>query len=71
MDLVQIKRLSKLLEKARLEEHILETFILVLMESGTESHGKNNQLKYIEKSIIAQIIMMLMLINMLLSVEHH
>ena len=70
MDLVQIKRLSKLLEKARLEEHILETFILVLMERGTESHGKNNQLKYIEKSI-AQIIMMLMLINMLLSVEHH
>ena len=41
------------------------------MERGTESHGKNNQLKYIEKSIIAQIIMMLMLINMLLSVEHH
>ena len=31
---------------------------------------KINQLKYIDKSIIAQIIMMLMLINMLLSVEH-
>ena len=41
MDLVQIKGLLKLLEKARLEEHILVTFILVLMESGTESHGKN------------------------------
>ena len=31
---------------------------------------KINQLKYIDKSIITQIIMMLMLINMLLSVEH-
>ena len=24
-----------------LEEHISETFILVLMKSGTKSHGKN------------------------------
>ena len=29
------------LEKGRLEEFILETFILVLIESGTENHGKN------------------------------
>ena len=38
----------------------LETFILVLMGSGTESHG-----------IIAQIIMMLVLINIVLNLEHH
>ena len=38
------------------EEHISETFILVLMKSGTKSHGKN---------------LMLVLINMVLSVEHH
>ena len=31
----------KWLEKVRLEEHILETFILVLMENGTKNHGKN------------------------------
>ena len=27
--------------KMRLEEHILETFILVLMENGTKSHGQD------------------------------
>ena len=38
--LVQIRRLLKWLKKVHLEEHILESFILVLMESSTESHGK-------------------------------
>ena len=38
--LVQIKRRLKRLKKAHLEEHILETFILVLMESSVESHGE-------------------------------
>ena len=29
------------IKEGRLEEHILETFILVLLESGTKNHGKN------------------------------
>ena len=37
---MQIRRLLKWLKKAHLEEHILELFILVLMENSTESHGK-------------------------------
>ena len=54
------------------EEHISETFILVLMKSGTKSHGKNLIIwKVLIKNIIVQIIMMLVLINMVLSVEHH
>ena len=45
---------------------------MVLMVNGTESHGKNLiSWKTLIKSIIAQIIMMLMLINMVLNVEHH
>ena len=48
-----------------LEEHILEIFIVALMESGTESHGKN-----LIRGIIAQVIMMLVLINMVLNVKH-
>ena len=38
---MQINRLSEQLEKARLEVLTLETFILMLMESGTRNHGKN------------------------------
>ena len=30
-----------LLKKVHLEEHILEFFILVLVESSTKNHGKN------------------------------
>ena len=46
-----------------LEEHALETFILALMENGTESHGKNSiSWKTLIKNINAQI--MLVLINM-------
>ena len=30
------------IKEGRLEEHILETFILVLLESGTKNHGKNS-----------------------------
>ena len=37
---MQIRRLLKLSKKVHLKEHILEAFILVLMESGTESHVK-------------------------------
>ena len=46
-----------------LEEHVLETFILALMENGRESHGKTLiSWKTLIKNINAQI--MLMLINM-------
>ena len=39
--MVQIKHLLKWLKKVHLVEHILETFILVLMKSGTKIHGKS------------------------------
>ena len=39
--LVQIKHLFKYLMNVHLEELILETFILVLMVNGIESHGNN------------------------------
>ena len=39
--LAQIKHQLKYLQKACLEVLILETFILVLMRSGTEINGKN------------------------------
>ena len=55
-----------------LEELILETFILVLMVNGIESHEKNlYELKILIRGIIVQIIMMLVLINMILNVSHH
>ena len=51
--------------------YFIETFILVLMERGTESHGKNLiSWKILIKSIIVQIIMMLVLINMVLNAEN-
>ena len=54
-----------------MEEHILDIFILVLLESGTKSHEKNLiSQKILIKSIIVQIIMMLMLTDMVLDVEH-
>ena len=55
-----------------MEVLILETFILVLLESGTKNHGKNLiSWKILIRSFIVQIIMMLVLINMMLNVEHH
>ena len=36
-----LNRLLKQLNNVRLEEHILEAFILVLLESGIKNHGKN------------------------------
>ena len=55
-----------------LEELISETFILVLMKSGTESHGKNLMIwKILIRSIIVQIIMTLVLINIVLNVKHY
>ena len=55
-----------------LEELVLETFTLVLIVNGTESHGKNlMSWEILIKSITAQIIMMLLLIDVVLNVEHH
>ena len=39
--MVQIKRLSKLLKKELLKKSILETFIVMLMVSGTENQGNS------------------------------
>ena len=45
--------------------------ILVLMGSGTKNHGKNLiSLKILIKSIVVQIITVLVLINMVLNAEH-
>ena len=68
---MQIRRLLKQLEKARLEKHISETFILILMGSGTKSHGKNSiSWKILIKSIIAKIIMTSVSIDKVLNVEN-
>ena len=58
--------------KEHLEKLILETFVLVIIVNGIESDRKNlMSYKVLTKSIIAQFIMMLVLINMMLNVEHH
>ena len=68
---MQIKHLMKQLKKERFEELILEIFILVFMLNGRKTHGNNLRSgRTLIKSIIAQIIMMLVLINMVLSVKH-
>ena len=36
------KKLIEVIKGRYLEEGILETFILVLLESGTKNHGKNS-----------------------------
>ena len=49
-----------------------QAFILVLIVKGIESHGKNlMSQKILIKIIIAQIIVMLVLINIKLNVDHH
>ena len=71
MDFGANKKPVEVIKKARLKGHILQIFILVLMKNGTKSHGKNLiSWKNLIKSIIPQIIMMLVLINMVLSVKH-
>ena len=59
------------LKKVRLAVLILETFILVLLESGTENHEKNLiSWKILIRSIITQIIRMLVSKNMVLNAVH-
>ena len=48
-----------------MDEGILETFILVLIENSTKMHGKNSI-----RSIIAKVIMMSASINMVLKAKH-
>ena len=61
----------EIIKKVRLEVLILETFILVLMESGTENREKNLiSWKILSRSMIVQIIMMLRWTNMALNAEH-
>ena len=55
----------------RLEVLILETFILVLMKSGTKGHGKNSIIRKISiRNVIANFIMMSVSIDMVLNAEH-
>ena len=55
-----------------LEELNLETFIVVLMVIGIESYGKNlKSWEILIKNIIAQIITLLVLLNMALNVKLH
>ena len=42
MDFGANKTPVEIYKKVRLEEHILETFILVFLESNTKSHGKDS-----------------------------
>ena len=57
--------------RVHLKGNSFETFILVLMVSGTKSHGKNLiSEKILIKNVIVQFIMMLVLINMVLNIEH-
>ena len=55
----------------RFELLILEGFILVVMENGTKSHGKNSiSSKILTRGIIAQVIKISVSINMVLNAEH-
>ena len=71
MDFGANKTPIEVVKEAHLEEPLLGTFILVLLESGTKIHGKNSiSWKTLIRSLIAQIIMMLVLINTMLNAEH-
>ena len=66
-----IKTPVEVSKKVHLVEQILEKFILVLMKNGTKKLGKNLiSWKILIRSIIVQVIMMLVLINMVLNVQH-
>ena len=71
MDIGTNKNLLMLLEKEHLVKYILETFILVLLVNGIKILTlclKNNIVQII--IILAQIVMILRLINIALNVEH-
>ena len=69
---MQIKHLVKVIQKNAFGGTYFRDVYSGLMESGTKSHGKNLiSWNILIKSIIAQIITILVLINMVLNVEHH
>ena len=69
---MEIKHLLEQLRKVHSEELALEIFILLLMVNGTESRRKNlMSWEILIRSVISQIIMVLVVINMVLNVEHH
>ena len=71
MDFGANKTPIEVIKEGALEVLILEAFILVLMGSCTKSHGKSwIGWKILIRSIIAQVIMMLVLINVVLNVKH-
>ena len=68
---MQIKHLWSVLWVDSLKILILETFILALMGSGIKSYGENLiSWKILIKTVIAQVIMIVVLINMMLNVEY-
>ena len=72
MDFGGNKTPIEVIKEEHLEGLILEIFILMLIIDCIKSHGKNMMSQRILiRIIIAQIIKMLMLINVKLNVEHH
>ena len=72
MDFGGNKTPIEVIKEEHLEGLILEIFILMLIIDCIKSHGKNlMSQRTLIRIIIAQIIKMLMLINVKLNVEHH
>ena len=72
MDFGGNKTPIEVIKEEHLEGLILEIFILMLIIDCIKSHGKNlMSQRILIRIIIAQIIKMLMLINVKLNVEHH
>ena len=72
MDFGGNKTPIEVIKEEHLEGLILEIFILMLIIDCIKSHGKNlMSQRILIRIIIAQIIKMLMLINVKLNMEHH
>ena len=72
MDFGGNKTSIEVIKEEHLEGLILEIFILMLIIDCIKSHGKNlMSQRILIRIIIAQIIKMLMLINVKLNMEHH
>ena len=71
MDFGQNKTPIEVIQEGVFGGTYLETIILVSLVNGTESRGKNlMSWEILIGGIIAQIVMMLVLINMVLNMEH-
>ena len=72
MGLGAYKTPIKVIKKGALGETYCRDIYSFVNSNGTEIHGKNlMRWERLVKSIIAQIITMLVLINIVLNVEHH